>query len=234
MTDSGNHTEYTLSTPCTIADVSHGKIFGEDDLIEDYGVVVKVDTVAKTENSPGASGGDFSVDYTNGDVIFNEALTGTEVVTITYSKVLSSLHKIAPPNGYILRVAYVEVQLSKNIGIKDTLNFQMWGLADVFAPGQFPPGTMIPISGIEKYKTLKDYVCDAEKAYPPIPVFTGAGDSWRMTSQEIYLFRFDYVDRAVTDMISSYGMEIRVWLENDIEFDGDIGIGTFYGIKEEE
>lgn len=231
LVDSGNHTLYNLTTPCYVVDVCHGKIFGENSLVAAHGVVVKVDGQTKTENYPGDTDEDFSVNYATGAVTFNAALVGTETVTMTYSKVQSSLHVVKPPAGYKLRVGYVEVQFSKNVGLKDTLIFQMWGLADVFAPGQLPPGTMIPISGEEKYKTIRDFIADAEKAYPLIPVLTGAGESWRHVQEELLIFRFDYTSRAATDMVSSYGMEIRVWLENDIPYLGDYAVGTFYGVK---
>lgn len=231
LVDSGNHQVYALTTPSYVVDVTHGKIFDEDELVGDYAVVVKVNSVTKTENPVGTSDGDFSVDYITGEVTFNTALAGTETVTMSYSKVGTSLSYVRAPDGYKLRIAYIEVQFSKNIGMKDTLNFQMWGLADVFAPGQFPPGTKIPISGIETYKTINDFICDAEKAYPPIPVLTGNG-GWRHPTQETLIFRFDYIDRAVTDLISDYGMEIRVWLKDDQVYEGDCAMGTFYGVKE--
>lgn len=234
LTDSGDHTTYNLDTPCAVVDVKHGKIFGEDNLLENYGTVVKVDDVEKTENSPGITDGDYSINYATGAVTFNEALAGTETVTMSYSKVGTSLCKVKPPTGCKLRVGYVEVQFSKNLGLKDTLIFQMWGLADVFAPGQFPPGTMIPISSAEKYKTMSDFIADAEKSYPLIPVMTGSGDAWRMHTEEILIFRFDYTQRASTDMYASYGMEIRVWLENDVPYEGEYAVGTFYGRKEVE
>lgn len=234
LVDSGNHTTYNLSTPCVVVDLKHGKVFGEDRFVGNYGTVVKVDDVEKTENPPGTTDGDYSVNYATGAVTFNQAQSESAVVKMTYSEVKTSLCKVAPPEGKKLRIGYVEVQFSKDIGPKDTLVFQMWGLADVFAPGQFPPGTMIPISGAEKYKTLNDFIADAEKAYPLVPVMTGAGDSWRMYQQERVIYRFDYTQRAATDMLSGYGMEIRVWLENDIPYEGEYAVGTFYGVKADE
>ena len=238
LVDSGDHTIYNLSTPCYVVDVKHGKIFGEDNLLADYGTVVTIDDVEKIENPPGTTSGDYSVNYTTGAVIFNNALAGTETVKMTYSKVGSSLHVVRPPTGYKLRIGYVEIQFSKNLGMKDTINFQMYGLVDVFAPEYtpipYPSGTLIPISGAERYKTLMDFVADAEKAYPVIPVMNGNGDAWRHNQDEIIIFRFDYTSRASTDMYATYGMEIRVWLDNDIEYDGDYAVGTFYGVKVEE
>lgn len=234
LVDSGDHTTYNLTSPCIVVDLKHGKVFGEDNHVGDYGTVVTVDSVEKTENPPGTTNGDYGVNYQTGAVTFNDAQSESAVVKMTYSKVQTSLCVIKPPEGKRLRIGYVEVQFSKDIGPKDTLLFQMWGLADVFAPGQFPPGTMIPISNAEKYKTLNDFIADAEKSYPLVPVMTGAGDSWRMYEEERVIYRFDYTLRAATDMYASYGMEIRVWLENDIPYEGEYAVGTFYGVKVNE
>lgn len=233
LVDNGSHQIFNLATPCFVADLKHGKVFAEDELVEEYGTVVKVNDVIKTENKPGKTDGDFSINYSTGAVTFNSPLAEGVTVKLTYSKTQTSLFKVKPPTGKKLRIGYVEVQYSKNIGLTDTLIFQLWGLADVFAPGQFPPGTLIPISGPEKYKTISDFICDAEKSYPIIPTF-GQGDSWRMMTQERVIFRFDYTQRASTDIISSAGMEIRIWLENDVPFNGEYAVGTFYGIRVEE
>jgi hypothetical protein len=222
MVDSGDHQTYALPIPCYVADVKHGKIFGEDNLLEDYGAVVTVDAVAKVEHSPGMTNGDYLLDYVTGAVTFKTPLAGTEVVTMSYSKVRTSLCKINPPDGQKMRVGYVEVQFAKNIGLTDTLIFQLWG--DVGYG-------MMPLSGMEKYKTMRDFITDAEKAYPLIPVFTGAGNTWRMLTEETSIFRFDYTLRASTDLLSSLKMEIRVWLENDIPYAGDYAVGTFYGTR---
>jgi hypothetical protein len=225
MTDSGDHTTYNLPTAYAVADLKHGKVFGEDNLVEAYGAVVKVDGQEKAEHPPGTTDGDYSRNYETGAVTFKTALAGTEVVTSTHSKIRTSLCKVQPPEGYKLRVGYVEVQFAKDIGLKDTLNFQLWG--DV-------GNGMEPLSGVERYKSMTDYIADAEKAYPLIPVFGGASGNWRMNQVEVSIFWFDYTARAATDLYSSLSMEIRVWLDDDQEFDGSFAVGTFYGVKVEE
>lgn len=227
LVDSGDHTVYNLTTPCDVVDMKHGRIFNEDNLVGTYGTVVKVDSVEKTENSPGTSDGDYAVDYTTGAVTFNSALSGSESVTMTYSKVQSSMCKIRPPAGYKMRIAYVEVQAAKDFGLKDTLNFQLWGV------NPSDPPNLIPYTTAEVYKTMDDFIIDSEKAYPEIPVLDG-GDAWRMYTQPRVIFRFDYSIRASTDLLSNALMEIRVWLSNDIECDGEYAVGTFYGVRVDE
>jgi len=228
LVDSGDHTTYNLTTPCDLVDVKHGKVFNEDSLAPEYGTIVKVDDVTKTENYPGTTNGDYDVNYTTGAVTFNSALVGTEVVKLSYSKVGTSLHSIVPPAGYLMRIGYVEVQLSKDFGLKDTLKFQLWGEHPAY-PGN--PDYLIPYTAAEVYKTMDDFIVDSEKAYPEVPVLTG-GDSWRMYIHPRVIFRFDYTTRAATDLYANMLMEIRVWLENDTECDGEYAVGTFYGVKE--
>ena len=222
LLDSGDHQTYTLTAPCYVSDLKHGKVFGEDNAVETYGTVVTVDAVLKVEHSPGTTDGDYLVNYVTGAVTFKNPLAGTEVVLLTYSKIRTSLCKVQPPEGMKMRVGYVEVQFAKNIGLIDTLIFQLWG--DVGYG-------MMPLSGMEKYKTMRDFITDAEKAYPLIPTFTGAGDAWRSLTEETSIFRFDYTLRASTDLLSSLKMEIRVWLENDIPYAGSYAVGTFYGTR---
>jgi len=227
LVDSGDHTVYNLTTPCVVVDMKHGRIFNEDYLVNNYGTVVKVDEAEKTENSPETTDGDYEIDYLTGAVTFNEALAGTETVTMSYSKVQTSMCKIKPPDNKKMRIAYVEVQVSKDFGLKDTLNFQLWGVNP-----QDPPN-LIEYTTAEVYKSLDDFIIDSEKAFPEIPVLEG-GDSWRMPTKPRIIFRFDYSIRAATDLLSSALMEIRVWLSNDTECDGEYAVGTFYGVKVDE
>lgn len=227
LTDSGDHTVYNPPAACVVVDMKHGRIFNEDMMVGDYGTVVKVDEVEKTENPPGTTDGDYSVNYLTGSVTFNAALTGSETVTMSYSKVQTSMCKIQPPAGKKMRIAYVEVQVSKDFGLKDTLNFQLWGV------NPEDPPNLIPYTTPEIYKTMDDFIIDSEKAYPEIPIFSG-GDEWRMPNQPRVIFRFDYSIRASTDLLSSALMEIRVWLSNDGECDGEYAVGTFYGVRVDE
>lgn len=125
MNDSGDHTVYELTTPCYVVDVTHGKITHETRMVSTYGVIVKVDDITKTENSPNISDADFSVDYTTGTVTFNEALVGTEVVKVTYNKVIDSVWRVVPLAGKKLRLTAVELQFSDDGILADSVVFQV-------------------------------------------------------------------------------------------------------------
>jgi len=226
LTDSGNHTLYTPAVSRYWVDATHGKIFGELDLRATYEPVIKVDTVAKTENSPNLTDGDYSINYATGVVTFNSAQSAQAVVTADYSAAGSSLFKAVAPEGYLWRVGEVKVTMSKDIALKDTIFFQLWGNIGA---------GMQPLSGKEVYQTLDDYLQDAASIDPEFPAPTGdAGtDSWRAIVSSRLSMRFSYQWSAVIDLESAYAMEIRCWLENDTPHVGDCGVATFFGRKEE-
>jgi len=228
LTDSGNHTTYTPATSRYWVDVMHGKIFRERELREDYAPVVKVDNIAKTENPAGRTTGDFSVNYTTGAVTFNSALVGTEVVKADYSYVRTSLFKAAAPEGYIWTSNTIKVMYSKNVGMRDSVLFQLWG--DVGYG-------MMPLSTPEIYQTLDDLKKDVSRIEWEDSIETGGGgdyDSWRMPTQPRVFLYFDYTARAANALQGAYSMEIRSWLENDTPFVGEMGAASFFGRKDEE
>lgn len=226
LTDSGNHTLYTPAVSRYWVDVMHGKLFGEWELVATYAPIIKVDTVAKTENSPNLTDGDYSINYATGAITFNSAQSAQVVVTADYSAVGGSLFKAVAPEGYRWRVGEVKVTMSKDIALKDTILFQLWGNIGA---------GMQPLSGAEVYQTLDDYLQDAASIDPEFPVPTGdvGTDSWRMITSPRLSMRFSYQWSAVIDLESAYAMEIRCWLENDIPHVGDCGFATFFGRKEE-
>jgi hypothetical protein len=225
LTDSGNHTTYTSLVSRFWIDVMHGKIFRERDYRETYAPVVKVDNVAKTEHPAGTTSGDYSVNYTTGAVTFKTALVGTEVVTADYSYARTSLFKAAAPTGYVWTSNVVKVMYSKDMGMKDTIIFQLWGNIGA---------GMQPLSSPEYYQTLDDLKKDASRSEREATADTSAGDTWRMPTQPRCTLFYDYSGRAATSLQGAYAMEIRCWLENDIPFVGEMGCASFFGRKDEE
>lgn len=228
LTDSGDHKTYNPATSRYWVDVTHGKLFREWELQEDYGPVIKVDGNTKTENPAGRTTGDYSIDYTTGDVTFNSALAGTEVVTASYSYVQTSLFKAQAPTGYVWTSNTVKVMYAKNIGMRDSVYFQLWG--DVGYG-------MMPLSSPEIYQTLDDLKKDASRIEWEDSIETGGGgdyDSWRMPTEPRVFLYYDYTARAANALQGAYSMEIRCWLENDVPFVGEMGCASFFGRKDEE
>lgn len=235
LTDSGDGLTFESVNPFWI-DTTHGKITGENNLNGDYTAIIKANGVMKEEDEPfGGDSNDFSINYENGSVTFHEE-PATPVVA-TYSKANGSNVIIQPKSGKIIRLTKVEVQFSKNIELTDAITFQAYGYVDVFAPhlldtadplGSYPSGTKIPIGNPTIYKTMLDYINASAGAYPEIPAMGGES---RGMAQPIYIYRWPYADRGSTDLVNSYGMEIRCGLENNVPFEGEHAVAVFYGIS---
>lgn len=239
--DSGDHTTYELDHQ-NVIDTYHGKISFEDFLKDSQGrsyrVAVKVDDVAKTEQDPHlGSGGDFTVNYTLGKIVFLSALQGTEVVKVTYHYANGSTFTVAPLAGKTLVVGKVEVQCSDDLEMNDTFVFQAYGLVDVFAPQlmeppyNIPSGTKIPLGDPLKYKTINDIVNDCNHSYPAYPMLGGSG--WRGNKKPLWIFAWDY-DVGSTMLYASYGMEIRISLEHEAKCGGTQATATLYCTSEDE
>jgi len=241
-TDSGDHLTYGLAHTFLV-DNFHGKMTGEDYLKDADGnslrVAVKVNDVAKTEQDPHyASGGDYIVDYDAGTVTFLSALDPADVVKVTYHYATTSVFTVAPAAGKTLVVDFVEVQFSADIELTDSVVFQPYGYVIAFAPqlaqsngGPYPDLTKIPLGDPLIYKTMTDYQNDAVRAYPKYPALGGGG--WRGAPQEILVMDWDYL--RAKPLVSSAGMELRIFLQHDVPFGGWYATATFYcGVENEE
>jgi hypothetical protein len=198
-------------------DLTHGRLYREDLVSADYLVKVYDDGVELTERTPFAdSGGDYVVDYKTGKVTLAQAPSGA--VTADFSHENGSLFTISPSEGKRLWVEESEVQFSSDIDIKDTIHFQAWA----YNPDDLP--NKIPVTSKTTYKTAGDFVDEARGTYPQVPSF--GGSSGRGLAQAHLVFPFKYLQ--LKELFYSLGLEIRIWLEDDIEFGGERATATFY------
>ena len=215
LTDSGDGLTFESDYTNWI-DVTHGKVYREDLISADYLPVIKVDGVTKTERAPWAdSGGDFSIDYATGEVTFFSSQSGN-TVTATYSRENGSLFVVAPTAGKRIWVEYSEVQFSKDIDVDSTTHFQPW------AYNTADPPNKIAAAAATTYKTLDNFIEEANGTYPEIPAM---GITRGFTSPRI-TFPFKYA--TVKELCSCAGVEIRIWIEGDTPFGGSYGTATFY------
>lgn len=235
LTDSGDHTVYNSANDFWI-DLTHGKVTQEHFLTGDYSVKVYVDDVEQAENPPGTTSGNYSVNYDTGDVTFNSALTGSEVVTADYSYAGGSKWTVEPTQGKKLALRAVEVQFSTDIELTDTAVFEIRGNVEVFAPqlwdgydppGPYPAGTKIPLKA-NRYPRMHNYIDESQQAYPNIPALGGSG--WRGMQNPMQIFRWPYTHDfgQYVELVSSMGMQLIVYLENDTPFNGERAVATIY------
>lgn len=238
LVDSGDNLTYTSSNTNWI-DTYHGRLSDENlSSLTLYRVSVTVDSNSVTEVDPHSGQGDYTVDYANGSVVFQTAQAPAAVVEANYHYATTSTWTMAPTSGKVLRISNVEVQFSTDIILQDSVLFQAYGYVDVFAPhlmttadppGPLPPGTKIPLGDAKMYKTMQDYINDAQGSHPLVPAVGGGG--WRGMDSDLIIFRWPYKERGSTDLVSSYGMEIRISLEHDQQFSGGKAIATFHSVS---
>lgn len=216
LTDSGDGLTFTSPDEFWI-DLTHGKLYREDLVSAGKTPKIYVDSVQKTERTPFAeSGGDFTIDYREGTVTFASSQSG-KTITADYSKENGSAFVIAPLPGKRLWLERSEVQFASNVVINDTIHFQPW------AYNPYDPPNKVPVDNPTSYKVARDFVDEACGCYPKVAAF---GGTVRGLQNDHIVFPFNYV--LVKDLKSSYGVEIRVWLENDQEFGGEFATATFY------
>lgn len=241
LTDSGDGLMFTSSEPIWV-DMTHGKVMDEEAVAAEmepthlYKVVVTVDSgggpVEMTQRAAfAASGGDYTVDYTTGQVTFSSSQSGN-TVKASYSAMRDSVWVMRPTPGKVLKIESAEAQFSEDITMNDTIRFGAWGVADAFAPDlvpdPIPSGTLIELMAT-RYQKLDQIIDEALGAYPMIPAM---GGSARGNQQARYGFPFRY--GAVRVLASSALMELRVRLEGDSVYGGERATATFYCASEDE
>jgi len=234
-TDSGDHQQFTLDNQYVI-DTYHGKVTEEDYITDSDGYSYRVSVTVNdqdgySEQDPHyGSGGEFTVNYGDGYIDFLSVLGQDDVVKVTYHYENGSMCEFAPATATeSLNLGMTEIQFSTNVIFADTIVFAVYGLADVFAPGQFPPGTLIPLQNEEKFKSIMDFYNDSVRAYPTMPALGGPG--WRGIQSPIVVLDWDYI--TAQTLHGAYGMKIMVRLEHDEPNLGDYATATFYFTVEE-
>jgi hypothetical protein len=202
-------------------------------------VVVKVDGVTKTEEDPhyGSNHGDYTVNYSDGVIVFKSAQSPTAVVSVDYWYATDSAFYIRPAEGKKINIESVECQFAEDVIMNDSAVFQPYGFVEHFAPqyctingGPYPPGTKIPLGAPLKYKSITDIQAEAVKGYPAYPAMGGEG--WRGAPMKINVVSWDYL--TSTCLHASMGMEVKVYLEHDAAFGGWFATTTFYCSSDSE
>jgi hypothetical protein len=232
--DSGNGLTWLLANS-PIIDLTHGKIFDEKTYITDqqtenpgdphgYALEVRVDGVLQTARAPFATtGGDYTADYASGQIVFTQSQAGKEV-TVDYSYATDSGFIIRPDPGFDLDIEKVKAMWSDDFVMNDTVQFQVYGLAEILAPQLgLPLGTKIPIQTTD-YDSLLQLVSEAS-GYTPFAVpATGGGVRGLPSPLHSTEFRYGTIRR----LSSMYGLELHVRLKNDLANGGAVSTATFY------
>ena len=226
LTDSGDGLLWNSAHSSWI-DLQHGKMFDEDAIAADaphgYSVVVTVDGLEAVQRAPfKTTGGDYSVNYADGSITFFSSRAGAAVLA-TYSYATDSTWIMAPDPGARIDIESVEAQFSADVVLRDTIQFEIWGYNPMDLPNKVP-------YAMTSYKSLRNFIDEAQGSYPVVPPI--GGDQGRGISQAVYGFPFRY--GTIRKMPSSYGLELRVRLVEDLAFEGEHATATFYCTVREE
>lgn len=193
-------------------DLTHSRFTGEDLIASNYSVDITVDGYSKTEDT------DYTVNYEDGYVVFDPALTALNEVKAKFSYANGSRFTIKPAAGKKLRILYTEAQFSINAKIIDPVTFQVY----VYNPNDLP--NKIPYGNPDTYKSGYDFA-NIGNGGAYIPAFAGI-------DEDIIVVPFQYP--VVKDLKDSDGAEIRISIANDTPIDGYFGSLTAYCLSEDE
>lgn len=235
-------------------DMISGRVQGDDRLAAEqmalnpldphgYQVVINVDGYDKEMRTPFlTSGGDYEVFWEDGYVKSFEDWTGKTVLA-SYSKSINSEFTLKPLPGKVLNIEAAEADFSLDVEMLDTIEYNIYGYAAVFAPQLgLPEGTKIMIQQ-NKYKRLSQIVNESIGSYPIIDVYGSSEASRSLPTKEYrkttrgmksktQSIPFRYA--TVRSMQDSLGIELRVRLSNDNAFNGDLATCTFYCTSQDE
>jgi len=143
----------------------------------------------------------YSIDYAKGEVTFDQAQTG--VVTAVYNHAVGSSWSIKPKDGRILKIIGTTVKFTSDVELLgQSIDMQL------FIGGN-------PMGEIIRYKNVKDLMKCSTASPSKIQ---GFGD----VLGEVNFLPFDYLTSK--DLKSSLLMEIKIWLSQDKECNGEFGV----------
>lgn len=188
-----------------------------------------------------------------GRIEFQEPPNPGAVVMMTFYRATTSEFFVRPLPGKILGLSTVEIQFSTNVSVKDSMVFQPYGRLDGLTPeqqaqmigylqliGSVPPGvtppgdTIVPYGKTTTYKSMRDFIREANGNYPPIPASQAPKE--QLTERDL---RYDCVTypwnyQSLIRLMSSKGMYVQISLKDHRPFSGEFGDATFYCFVEED
>lgn len=222
-TDSGDHTTYTFSPNDYVINLD--KVTDREDYKGsgsiDCRIVIKIDDVEQSSgysislpDNPNTKGG---------SVMFDSALTGSEVIKVTYSKESGSAFILAASSGKKIMLDYVETQFSAGAAFNDVLVFEL--IADLGG------GDMV--LGKTEYITAQDFLNKGNHG-SQLKAFGGL-------SEDVNVFPWNYLTgftiKSSSEAVNPANNEfhkVKMYLKNNDPYTNcEIATGTFYCIVED-
>jgi len=200
---------------------------------EDYAPAIRTDGITQSTG--------YSIDYTNGTVVFSESLTATTEVDVDYRKATTNEYAIGPTTGKKWEIARIEINTTDALVMTDTMNFQFW------ADPNRAYTHRVPYLGAEmKYQSILQFQMSAVAGgdvYPAMggtvtmdpDAVNGYGIGYkRGTDQKVVIMPYTY--RKPYILPASDNITIRACTEDlTTPFDGaDFCNTTFYVEEDDE
>ena len=213
-----------------LVDMSHGKVTDEDFVpVKTVGItnepsswipVVTVGGVTKTERPPFKdTGGDYIIDYENGQIQFNTAPSNGAEVKASYFYVPNqpgcSIIEYKPAAGKLWEVDIGEAQFSEDLVMNDAIMWAVFIEHPQYGDIQYGPAT--------HYQTFGNFLDFSFGSHPVIPPM---GGPIRGLSKSTAILRWEYLSSI--PISSNLAMKIRIWLLSDLKFDGERATFTLY------
>lgn len=236
--DSGDGLTFNLAHDFII-DLRHGRVL-EEDAINDgdaYNVVVKVDSVTKTEHTPlkvtfdvddnptfSPDDADYRVDYEKGQIVFATSQSG-KTVEVSYYYADGFTYIAEPPADTEWEIIYAEAQVDETIVPVSNVTQAIYAYIDVGdGLNWYPVAT-------KTYKGLLDFAKEAVDGTPEMPAMGNALNPRSINKMRI--FHFNYVTKATIRGSGSPSgqpkMQFRLLLSDDMHWRGGSCTLTLYG-----
>jgi hypothetical protein len=194
-----------------------------------YQVQVQINGVAAVMREPFAtSGGDYEVIWDTGQILFYQSQSG-KTITAAYSYAAGSTFYVQPRTpGTYLNLVSSEADITTDVTMPTELDYTYW---------EFTGSSWINVGGFS-YKRVSQILAEAKGAQPSTPAIGATPtelalplEQFRRQSRgtmfprQVFQFSFE------TPVQISQGVQIRISLKNDVPFNGEYVLVTFYCIE---
>jgi len=220
-------------------DLYHGNMFQEDLILQDhpeYNFELDISNDGghvwerMSMNSLSEIDQDYSVDFKNGIITFNEPVVNHAQVRVNCAKASDSLlWTLAPDPGKRLKLIHSELQFSKDVELCADIVYEVWAYNPYWLPTNGQPLKVPVPKGRSTYKSVSDMLYESSGVYPVVPPFGGSGPRG-INNQETIIFPFSY--NTARDLSSAFGVEIRFTTKK--AHVGTFATTTFYCLQEDE
>lgn len=208
----------------------HDEMHITDDNGYDYAIDVWVNGTKKSEEDFHTGNGDYSVDYQNGTLTFNNALSDGDTVEVDYhhadlnsnSDMPASMWHVEPEDGKKLDIVRAELQSTADLNMLDSMRFEI-GYYDA-------NGNWVNIQDPNVYKTWHDVLIESNGAMPQYQ--PPSSPDKRDLQKPVDVFQWDYT--STITLKSSQNICVRIYNEHDVPHDGNYLTVTLYCLVEDE